>query len=174
MLRTHAIALPLLLALTLTGCGSPPVALEPEPTPEELAYDEALAVYTRLIEIVNEVALAGGDGAGALREAATEPFVERTTQIYAEWMAAGHRQVGLQTFRDFEVWDVNNSDSGAVIAAVCDDVSGSRVVDAIGDDVTKEGTQEFFSLLTFDRDSEGKLLLDDRAIWNGASCPGLG
>lgn len=172
MLRTHVIALPLLLVLTLTGCGSPPVALEPEPTPEELAFateEEALAAAIEVYEgfqlVYSELARRPGDDPTQLSDWATGDYLAASLAGLETMRTNQWTRVGAARASNFVLLDyAPHAASGAVVVELCHDVSAVQLMDASGESVAPDDRVLVGTMVaTFDRVGS-QLLLSNREL----------
>lgn len=176
MLRTHVIALPLLLVLTLTGCGSPPVALEPEPTPEELAFateEEALAaateVYLRSVEIGEAIGRDGGLNPERLAEVATGAFLSDSVAGFEFLEREGLVVVGFTEVSDVELDRFEPRAAQPIAAFLCEDISEIDVIGPDGRSVVDGGRPDSnFYRVSFVLD--GTLKVSERVRWDDRTC----
>lgn len=171
MLRTHALALPLLIVLTLTGCGSPPVALEPEPTAEppfasdEEALAAAIEVYEGFQKAYSDLARRPGDDPTRLSDWSTGSYLEASlagldTMKRNEWT-----RVGAARTSDYVLLEYFPSATEAVVVIqLCDDISAIDIVDSRNESVLPEGRNLIGTMVaTFDCVG-ARLLLANREL----------
>ena len=134
MLRTRALALPLLLVLTLAGCGSPPLprALGSPSVfaSAEEALAAAIAAYERAVGLTDEVGRDGGEHPERLSAGLTGDYLLQSIEAFEYMSANGLRMVGFTNPRDFEL-DLIQTDPTRVHVYVCEDISN---LDVIGPD----------------------------------------
>ena len=171
MLRTHALALPLLIVLALTGCGSPPVALEPEPTAEPLfASDEealaaAIEVYEGFQSEYNRLAQASSVDDESLGRWSRGPYMDLEIEGLRTLNQNGWTQVGANRTSNYALVEYAPDDPmGMVTIRFCNDISSVDIVDRAGDTVLPEGRSDLGTMVaTFDL-VNGSLILVDRVL----------
>jgi hypothetical protein len=120
-------------SLILAGCGA---TTTPEPTPapapsltQEQQDDEALeAAFSGFLDLPFQ-----GESADALRPFLTGDALDDEVREIGEYQAAQQTVVGKDTYYGFEV---TSRGPGYLVAQACLDVSGTRVLDGGGRDVT--------------------------------------
>lgn len=136
MLRTRALALPLLLVLTLAGCGSPPLPRALGSPSVFASADEALAAaiaaYDRALVVSDAVGQAGGEGAERFRDVAVGQYLEGSIAGFGSWADDGFSQIGFSRFRDVQLMRLKAGPRGAVVVELCHDVTQVDVVDKDG------------------------------------------
>ena len=169
------------LALVLTGCvGSP--APSPSPTPSEAAPvfasdEEALAAAVEAYELYSAASKSVTDDGGVEPER-VDPYVTESlaTALHEEFAAfreSGVRSTGpLATDTESLVEWSQEGDSAAVSIYFCRDVSGVRVVDTAGKDVTPADREERVPsqafLVSTSKEPE-TLIVDGIDRWSGDS-----
>jgi hypothetical protein len=122
------------VSLLLVGCAAAPSAdPAPAPTPsltQEQQDDAALeAVLAGFLDLPFE-----GESADVLRPFLTGDALDDEVREIGEYQSAHQTVVGKDTYYGFHV---TSRGAGYMVAQACLDVSGTRVVDAGGRDVTK-------------------------------------
>ena len=133
------------LGLVLTGCvGSP--APTPSPTSTEaapiFASDEAALAaaeqaYAAQLALVDELSHAGGETTDRLEEIATPDYASGISASLERLNEAGMHTTGTTKYDHFDLMEQFEVDGVAHVSAyVCLDVGDTRVIDAVGADVT--------------------------------------
>ncbi|OQJ61327.1 hypothetical protein DZF92_07020 [Clavibacter michiganensis subsp. insidiosus] len=126
--------------LLLTGCGAAPA---PEPTPapapsltQEQQDDEAFHDVLKRYDELNAATVTDAD----LTPLLTGSVLESERQSVKESRESGQTVIGLDSISGFSVTDrgVDKSGSQYMTGQFCLDVSGTRIRDANGADVTPE------------------------------------
>ena len=139
------IAVVFLSVLVLTGCvgSDPPVTPAPTPTSTPLfasdaeALKAAEAAYKRFNDVADAVFDAGGVGADRLNAVSVDPLLKESLRDFEDVRAKGLRSTGKVVDRDFRLQSTGPGPADAVVMYVCEDLSGSDVVDANGHSVVK-------------------------------------
>ena len=183
----RAMRLPAVLAVTLavlvvSGCGTPDPVVVPEPestsTPLFASDEEALAAaeeaYAAYLAVVDQIFADGGINPERLLGVATESVYEDVKEGFENYAADGNRSTGQTSFDRLTLQSADLSGfavTEAVIVYVCEDYSGTDVLNSAGESITVAGRQTRWpTVVTFDvSDLEGAILIvsnvDD---WTGA------
>lgn len=181
MSRTHApLALLVALTLALTGCGgvdkrghksdtahSPTAAF----ASEEEALAAATNVYSRYVELGDEIGHDGGRDAARFSEVVVGEFLDQSVEGLSSWVDKGWRQVGSTTFRDAALQQYSAGPASAVIVYLCEDISDVDVVDATGSSVVSADRPDtYYFQVTFDVDDALVLRISGRQRWDDRAC----
>ncbi|GHD48417.1 hypothetical protein GCM10008097_20370 [Mycetocola manganoxydans] len=177
--RSTAVAVTCLLAASLVGCTPPPTA---PPTPTSTAIfaseEEALAAATDVLTRYN-AAFDKANSAGAKNWDELEELVtqQHLTELEKPGVinSNGWHTKGVSTFSVVSVASFESGESDSSIALnVCRDVSGVRVLDASGQDVTPinrpDSVPLVVSLVTSDSEPSSLLVAKVDTWLNPASC----
>ena len=159
-------------ALGVTGCG--PTEAAPSPTPtttateqgplfstDEEALKAAEEVYRKYLEVVDS-----GVELWHLREVATSETIEREQAMRDELHALGRHLEGTTVLRSIEL---QRFDGHELTSYNCLDLSGIRVRDELGTDVTPETRTDYVTLeVTFVTEGD-RLLIAESTLWS-SSC----
>jgi hypothetical protein len=172
MLRTRALALPLLLVLTLAGCGSSPLPRALGGPAEALPFasaEDALAaaveVYLGFQEAYAELASRPGDDPTRLSEWATGEYLEVSLSDLEFMALNGWRSTGEGTSSAFVLRTYSPSSSkGIVVMDLCDNITDVDIVDQEGGSIVQGDRNNIGTMsATFDL-VDGQILLADREL----------
>jgi hypothetical protein len=165
--------------LLLTGCTSvaaPSNAPSPTPPPSTVptladAENAAKASYTSYLEAANLIAQQGGSDADRIRPFVTPQLAEDEVAGYGVYARNGTRLDGASTFDQLRVSEVKPEARAVVVRAfLCLDLSGTRLLNDEGEDITPASRPlrtplevQFVSA----EGAPGSLLLDRNAPWTG-------
>lgn len=169
-----------LAALLLGGCTSAP-AQPPSPTPtasaaepifasDEEALAAAVAAYERFEVVSGDIAADGGDNSGRIEEVATERYSPQLREEFDQYRVNGLRIEGSSTVDSFRLAEHSQSAGSAEVSIyLCRDVSGVRVLDSAGADVTPEGrdARTPLTVVLVSASVDGELLVDEIELWPG-------
>jgi len=171
-MRVLALLLPLVV---LAGCVGPPVVTPvptPTATPVFASDEEALAAaeeaYAAYLAVSDEVASDGGIGVERLEAYVTASQLEQARTDFGSLQKSGRRMVGSSAFDGIVL---QSFDATRLTVYLCLDVSGVRVFDGAGVDVTPVGRIARVPLEVGFAVHEA-LLLDSSEVWNGGSVCG--
>lgn len=173
MLRTRALALPLLLVLTLAGCGSPPLprALGSPSVSNTEAVSVATAIYAELTRTSDAIGAQGGQGAEALIEFASGEFLDSSLDGFRTWPDLGWRQVGVTHFRDVALVSVSAAKPLVIRLELCHDFTGVDVIDATGSSVINAGgPNSSHFLVELSASPSGTLKVTSRSLLDAEPC----
>lgn len=172
----------LLAVLLLAGCvpNEPVITPPPEPhsTPIFASDDDALAAateaYAKYVKVADEVFHDGGRDTQPLQSVMTGAFLESTLQGFRVAADKGLHSVGQTTFDQVQLQQFDQSSFGpaAVIAYVCEDISGIDVLDASGKSVvSKDRLDRVRFEVTFDYVTTAQtLVISQRLPWSDTAC----
>ena len=167
------------LALVLTGCvGSPAPTQSPTPTeaaPIFASDEEALAAaeqaYAAQLALVDELSHAGGETTDRLEEIATPEYASGISASLQRLNEAGMHTTGTTTYDNFDLIEQFEVDGVAHVSAyVCLDVGDTRVIDAVGADVTPADRRVRAPLqvsLESNADGANQLVVAGAEPWSG-------
>ena len=170
------------LAVALSGCAGAPA---PTPTPtvsasaapifasDEEALAAAIEAYEAYSRVLNKIANENSGAADRIREVATASYSSDVEDLFADLTKRGLRIDGLTTVDSFKL--VESAQVGGraeVLLLVCSDVSGTRVINAEGRDVTPAERPARSALqVKFVTAAQGRaLLVDEEDPWLGEYC----
>ena len=169
------IAIPL-IAVALAGCSSQ------QPAPKETAAatdqkplfasdEEALAAaqaaYANYLEVSDQIARDGGANPERLKGLVSKVQYSNELQNYADYSKSGFHSSGNSTFDSFHISNSNQNDFSAYL---CVDVSGSRVINSDGVDVTPASRVDRWPLLVnFSFGADGVTLISGSETWTGTN-----
>lgn len=169
-MRVLALLLPLVV---LAGCVGPPVVTPvptPTATPVFASDEEALAAaeeaYAAYLAVSDELSADGWAEPSRLAPFLTDEELNRTERVYDDLHASGRSTVGTSVF---DSTMLQRYDDGEVAVYLCLDVSGVRVVDSSGLDVTSVDRVDRVALEVVFKVVRRKLLLDSSDIWDGGA-----
>lgn len=173
------------LGLLLTGCvGAPAPTPTPTPTEESTAApifasdEEALAAaeaaYEAYSSMVNAIANDGNQGAERIRDVVTNAYAGQIEKMFNDLTQRGLTIDGNTQVDSFRLVESAEMDGRAeVTILLCSDVTGSRILDASGIDVTPANRPNRSALqaivVSSDGDS-GRLIVDKEDPWSGDYC----
>ena len=166
------------LALALSGCvGAPPA---PTPTPSAPAEpifasdEEALAAaeeaYAEFENVSQSIASDSGNHPERIETVATPAYAQQLLAEFAKYRELEIRAEGLVKLDSFSMIEHRAGEAGVgIMIYVCRDVSGVRVLDATGADVTPDDRvprTPLIASLIAEADEES-LLVDGVELWSG-------
>lgn len=140
-----ALGLTLIVAAGLAACSPDDPVRPPDPgpsrTPVFASEEEALAAaeeaYREYLAVANAVAQDGGADPERYKSVVTQSWLEHEIEFASELREAGNRQFGDVTFTPLSLQSADLSSADVAVSAyTCLDVSGTRLVDTAGVDVT--------------------------------------
>ncbi|UOQ88089.1 hypothetical protein MUN74_12395 [Agromyces endophyticus] len=168
------------LVLALSACTPEP---EPKPTPtatasaapifasDEEALAAAVEAYEAYERVSYEIAADGGNDAARIATVTTSRYAAELEDEFAQYTDAGIRAQGDVDLDSFELVKHRETADGVEISIyVCRDVSGVRVLDANGKDVTPADRPDVTPLQAFlvSEERQSELLVDRVDLWSGA------
>jgi len=168
-----------LVAIVLSGCLPTPSPVEPEPhaspTPLFATEDEALAAaeeaYAAYLRVSDLIASEGGANPERIAPYVTGEWLQVELSAFRSFEATGKRIVGATTVTSTALQRLDQDhDQIELVVYSCSDVSGSRVIDKSGADVTPQDRPEMVNLqLTFVAKAGLPLKLDGSEPWSDHS-----
>ena len=170
--RIAAAAAALLLSIAaFAGCAASPGDVTATPTPmfasDEEAFAAAEATYRAYVDALNAH---NADAASLPRptDFLTNPLYQADLDYSRELNAQGKTPAGEFRFRDFNLIGVEPQ---KVVASVCLDVTGSRMIGPGGDDLTAADRDAVVPLmLTFVESEQGLLISESLGYPEGVRC----
>jgi hypothetical protein len=167
--------------LLLAGCGGgdPIPTLPPTPTAtpifasEEEAFAAAEDAYAAYREMSDRISAEGGASPERITAFVTETRLTDELRGFATLREAGLRIEGEASFEVLSVQKYEELGIDAeVVFYACSDLSGSRVLDETGRDVTPTDRQDRLMLEVVLRTVNGALplLLESDNVWPGEDC----
>lgn len=166
------------ILVAMTGCVDPKPPITPSPTataaPVFASEEEALAAaeeaYAAYLAVSDAVSGDGGKHPERLEGYMTAEELDRAVERFSDLAASGRHTQGSTVFRSstLQHWD-----DMEVAMYLCLDVSGVRVLDAQGTDVTPIDRPDHIPLeVTFRVEAPTALLLESSDVWEGAEICG--
>ncbi|WP_022893793.1 hypothetical protein [Agromyces subbeticus] len=168
------------LVLLLSGCTG---GGEPSPTPsastdaaepifatDEEALAAAVAAYTAFEELSQTIAAEGGIEPERIERSVTSEYMPGLLEEFAQYQELGLRITGSASLDSFRLAEHSGgADRVSVTLYVCRDVSGVRVIDAAGVDVTPADRQLRTPLVAdlVSKDGADNLLVNGVELWPG-------
>ena len=159
------------LLLTLSGCTESPPLVPPVPAPSDtpvFASDEealaaAEAAYAKYLEVSDAITADGGGGGERLSGLVTVEQLTAALDRFEKFQATGNRTQGSTGFDSASLQRWDDFDLGIYL---CLDVSGVRVLDLGGVDVTPADRPNRIPLeIAFQLDNDGGLVLASSDVW---------
>jgi hypothetical protein len=165
----------------LSGCGAPPHPLDsasptspPTESPAgptfatpEAAFEAAVATYQRYVDLLNIVGADGGSDPDRLREVFTDgDLADEEVSEYEDLRSNGLRVEGSMTFDKAKLVQYQD-DVDLIQMYVCFDISGTKLIDSAGSDVTPERESLTPLLVTFTITAQDRVRLRDSEQWDG-------
>ncbi|PZQ91928.1 MAG: hypothetical protein DI534_03005 [Leifsonia xyli] len=172
MRRTTRLLTPTLLAaLLLAGCTTPaPMPSAPpssDATPVFASDEEALAAaqeaYGKYIAAADAVVGESGAGSDRVKPFLSVPLFERDVASFAQFGENEWRGTGKTTFE----MKLQRRDSKAIVAYVCDDFSGTDVIDKNGQSVVPPDRQTRIPY-EVEFDVKDNLRIVRKDLWDGS------
>jgi hypothetical protein len=178
---TTALACALACGLTgaLAGCvaDTPTAITTPTPTvaplfaTEEEALAAATEAYAAYLKVSDAISADGGANPERIAAVVTPEWLPKELAAFTKLGDLGVVQVGATKFANMSLQSFDTTGSQAMLSIyVCSDVSGTRIRDAAGVDVTPSGRLSRFPLLVSfvsRSDKSTLLLLDGSETWDG-------
>ncbi len=173
-MRTRALALPLLLVLTLAGCGSPPLPRALGSPSVFASADEALAAaiaaYDSALEVGDRIGQEGGRSSYRFREVASGDYLESSIESAESWLNEGLAQIGFSRFRDVRLLEHKAGPDRAVVVQLCHDVSQVDLVNPDGQSVVPPDRDETLHLRVVFGLSDDRLLVTNALRMDDQPC----
>ena len=171
-MRALALLLPLVV---LAGCVGPPVVTPvptPTATPVFASDEEALAAaeeaYAAYLKLADQVFAEGGVNPERLASVATGEQLAADVAGFDEARREGLRGTGTTEFSELVLQQFDpRTDVNMVVVYLCEDVSGTDVIDANGvSTVTPDRPNMVTYQVSFDLDRPSEsLLVADKEVW---------
>lgn len=175
--RAAGATLAIATCLMLGGCLAPQSSVIPTSTPisapvfasEEEALAAAVAAYEAYLAVSDLIGNEGGKNPERLAGVVSGALLASETDAYVEFAATGNRLTGHSAYKSFTLQRVHESAGEVeVVAYVCADVSGSRLLNSENEDVTPPSRSDFLPLeVFFTNESRGSstLLMGGSEPW---------
>lgn len=180
-MRLAPVALAAAVLFALAGCVPSDAPDRPSPSPTAapvFASDaEALAAaekaYAAYLRVSDEIAQDGGRGADRFDSVVTKQWMSKEKAAALQLAQSGRHQVGSTLHSPLKLQQVDADASGVnVVAYSCLDLTGTRILNASGMDVTPSTRQLQLSVQVSFRSSAtapSLLLVDSNEPWSGSS-----
>jgi hypothetical protein len=165
------------LVLLLGGCVPAPPAETPAPTPgptpvfasEEEALAAAEEAYAAYQAATDSITQAGGLDGSPLRSLVTEEQYARELEGLESFAATGWHTSGNSTFDSMSIQSYEDSTLALITVYVCSDVTGVRLIDGSGVDVTPLTRSNRLPLVVSFESSvdRSSLLVAESDVWDG-------
>lgn len=165
-----------LLMIGVTGCGSLPPGSRESPesadTPPafasiEEARDTAFAVLQRYGELSDQIGSEGGaDPARIFEVAETSAWSAEEVETFEDFQRAGIRTEGAVSFSAPRLYQYQ--EASLLQLYTCVDVSGTRVIDSLGVDVTPAREEKVPYKVTFGITPPTSVVISRIEVWNRA------
>jgi len=164
------------IAMVFAGCGGAPPPrplVTPTQTTQEPifgsqsdAFDAAVVALQRYMDIANQIGAEGGADPARLYETVAEgEWASSEVAMLEDLGRAGRRLGGPAVFSNTRLMQYD--DAGGVIQVyACFDVSGARVLDGAGNDVTPPREERVPFLVTFSVLSVNDLKISKAEVWD--------
>jgi hypothetical protein len=167
-----AAAIAALLAMPLAACSPTQPTPSPTPTPvhtalfasDAEALKAATDAYAAYLKVTDTISHDGGANPERIKPYVTENAYGDASASYNVLQQRRWHTAGDTTFRDPRLERMTRD---AVSAFVCSDVSGVRVLDAVGADVTPRTRKDVLPIELAFVWRGGRLLLDSSNSWSG-------
>lgn len=169
----------LLVALTLVACVPDDEPVRPDPSPTEspiFASDEealaaAEAAYGAYLNVSNEILNQGGLESERIYEFVSEEYRTTATSGFGYYEERGWSAAGTSTFDSASLQAYVDDGAGRAEVSIylCLDVSGLRILDSSGADVTPERDERLPLEVRFENTNEysNELLQTGSDVWSG-------
>lgn len=168
------------LALLLSGCAGDAPAPSPSPSADaaepifasdEEALAAAVQAYELYIETVDQLTQDGGEQPERIRDVVDDQYVQELLDSLQRLKESGNHTTGDTKFDQLKLVErTEEGGSAQVTAYVCIDVSGVRVINAAGDDVTppdRAPRRPLQAIFVSSSDEPSKLLPSGSEKWTG-------
>jgi hypothetical protein len=176
-----ALALALLLGMSLAGCVQQPTHVIPtsEPSSKPVFESDAAAlaaakkVFDGYVQASDEIGSDGGANPERIAKWVTASRLKAEAKQFDEFAKTGEKQEGSSAITKFKLQGVDQTPSGRVslTAYVCDDISASHLIDSSGADVTPVNRASVVPLqVHFTNQSAGSktLVVEGSDPWSGS------
>jgi len=177
-MRLPAVLAVTLTMLVLTGCGTPEPVVVPEPesssTPLFASDEEALAAaeeaYGAYLAVSDQILAEGGINPerayGYMTEnMRSDSFAGIKLFVDSEWHTQGATTFDSMTLQQFSQ---DETTEASLVAYACLDVSGLRIIDVAGTDVTPLERPSRLPLeLEFVAEASSTMLIERSDLWSG-------
>ena len=180
--KVAALVVASVLSLTLAGCVQPSPHVIPTSAPSTkpvFASDaEALAAakkaFTGYVGASDAIGSDGGKNPQRIAKWVTPTRLKIEVKAFDKFAATGERLDGASVISHFELQEADQSPSGKVTLTTyaCDDVSGSRLIDSSGSDITPSARADVVPLqVHFQNVSNGSqvLVVEGSDPWSGSN-----
>jgi hypothetical protein len=176
------LALAVALGFCLVGCVQPTPHVIPtsEPSTKPVFASDAAALaaakkaFTGYVAASDAIGNDGGNDPKRIAQWVTPARLKTETKAFDDFAKTGERLDGPSVVSHFELQEVDQTPSGkvALTAYVCDDVSGSRLLDSSGADITPSARTDVVPLqVHFQNLTDGSrvLVVEGSDPWSGSN-----
>lgn len=167
----------MLLGVGVTGCSDPsasplasdgPTKTARAPVFDSLdeAFEAAVAAYQRYTDLWNQIAAEGGADPKRLLEVVEDDELAAAEFEFFDRLAAqGEHVAGASTFTKPRLMQYDDA-SAQIQMYVCADISGARLMDREGNDITPERDDVIPLMVTFSIAPSASVLVAERDVWD--------
>lgn len=180
--RPTLITVAIALVVTLTACTESARIPDAEPSPEvtplfasdEEALAAATAAYEEYLAASNLVTASQDLNLGPIEPLVSAAFLEDERDAIKPFELNGFRSQGSSLVVNalLQQWLEESDDQTVVLIYVCVDVSGVKLIDSSGNDVTPKDRPSVVPLeveMIEDPTASGRLLLNQSSTWEGTT-----
>ncbi|HEY4225531.1 MAG TPA: hypothetical protein VGM70_06930 [Pseudolysinimonas sp.] len=177
-MRSGAVVVAAGLLLALAGCvptvhdpASPSPSATPVFSSDAAALKAAEAAYAAYLKVSDQIANDGGKDPERFSTVVTSRWLPTELSSASKLEESGRHQTGVTASSSLTLEQVGQDDQGAeLVAYTCLDLTGTRILNAVDEDVTPGSRQAKVSLEVTFRSKAGsasQLLVDSNEPWSG-------
>jgi hypothetical protein len=165
-----------LMLAGVTGCSDPPASPLASDGPTKTArapvfdsldeaFEAAVATYQRYVDLWNQIAAEGGANPERLLEVMEDnELAAEEMATFGDFAANGERVQGATSFAKPRLMQYQDAASLIQMYA-CSDISGARLIDRDGNDITPEREELIPVMITFHLTASAEVLVSEREVW---------